>query len=227
MLLLFMISSVGNAQYLKTGLVKKDLSPHGKLKTSWYKIYWFYELNAGVRMLGSTSNHSSLGSGINANASMGYLFSEKFGLKGRIDYHSFRFTTGLSNPIAKGTAASISLEAMTNLLAFTSSQRFSSFRLNLHGGAGWTTYANHSFKQYRKEHGLSMDDPAINGNDDMGHIIFGLSPQYHFNGRVSINLDLTTFILVKQDFTFDNYNGIQHEGLGNLSALSFGITIRP
>jgi hypothetical protein len=72
-----------------------------------------------------------------------------------------------------------------------------------------------------------MDDPAINGNDDMGHIILGLSPQYHLNGRVSINLDLTTFILVKQDFTFDNYNGIQHEGLGNLSALSFGITIRP
>lgn len=227
LLLLFMISSVSNAQYIKPAYGKKDLSPHGELKTSWYNIYWFYELNAGARLMGSTSSQSTLGPGLNSNASLGYLFSEKFGLKGRADYHGFTFTPGLSEPTSKGTAISLSLEATANILAFTSAKKFSKFRLNLHGGLGWTTYSNPSFKEYRKENNISMEDPAIHGNDDMGHIIIGLTPQYHINGRVSINLDLSTFLLVKQDFTFDNYNGIQHEGLGNISSISLGLTFRP
>ncbi len=223
-------TSLVNAQYIRPEFKEKEISPHGPVETSWYNIYWFYDGNVGARILGASSEMANLGVGLNINAGIGHYFSERFGIKGRLDYHRFSFSPGLdSQPNAQGGAMSFSAEALTNVMHWINNKKFGKFRLALHGGLGYTSFNNRSFK----ENALSVnpnsfeDDPAIKGNDDMGHIIIGLTPQYHINGRCSVQLDFSSFVLVKQDFTFDNYNGVRHEGLGNISALSVGFTFRP
>ncbi len=231
--ILFFIStifsiSLANAQYIKPEYKANEVSPHGSIETSWYNLYWFYDVNVGTRLLGSTSNFTDLSAGLNMNAGIGYIFSEKFGLKGRIDHHRFSFTPGIEGAAnAKGGAFSLSFEGLTNILSYFQSNRFSNFRLNLHGGAGLTSYANRSYKEFRDELDKPFDDPAIDGNDDMGHIILGLTPQYHINGRCSIQLDFSSFFLIKQDYTFDRYNHEKQQGIGYISALSLGFTFRP
>lgn len=221
-------TEISNAQLVKPKYKSNDVSPYGAVETSWYNIYWFYDLNIGTRLLGSTSTDAQLGAGLNINGGIGYFFNERFGLKGRIDHHRFKFTPGIQDEsTAKGGAVSLSGEVLTNVLAWGNNNKFSRLRLTLHGGLGLTSYANSSFKDFREENNITFDDPAIKGNDDMGHIILGLTPQYHINGRCSINLDISTFFLVKQDFTFDRYNLEKQKGIGNISTISLGITFRP
>lgn len=230
LLLVIMISEHSNAQLVKPEYRKEKISPHGALETSWYNIYWFYEGNVGTRLMGATTDMVNLGAGLNINGGIGHYFSERFGLKGRMDYHRFTFTPGInSQPEANGGAMSFSLEALTNVINWFDRSKFGRVRLALHGGLGYTSFNNRSFKENALEANPEYfnDDPAIKGNDDMGHIIVGLTPQFHINGRCSIQLDFSSFFLVKQDFTFDNYNGQRHEGLGSISALSLGFTFRP
>lgn len=227
---LLIASTYVNAQYIKPEDKSQTISPHGPIQVSWYNIYTFYEGNLGVRILGSTTDLTTLGAGLNVNAGIGHYFSERFGLKARIDYHRFKFSPGIqSQPDAQGGAMSFSLEALTNVLNWVNNKKFSKFRLALHGGLGYTSFNNRSFKENALEIDPEYfnDDPAIKGNDDMGHIILGLTPQFHINGRSSIQLDFSSFLLVKQDFTFDNYNGKRHNGIGNISAISLGFTFRP
>jgi hypothetical protein len=208
---------------------KGSLSPYGKIKVNWYKLGWFADINAGVRMFGSTSGLADLGAGFSGNAGIGFLFSDRFGLKGRMDYNRYKFTPGIDGgPEARGTAMSFSLEATTDLIALIKGSRVRDWRLALHGGFGYTSYSNKSFKEDRTADNPDyFNDPVIKGNDDMGHAIIGITPQYHLSGRWSINLDFSTFFLFKQDFTLDNYNGQRHDGLGNISNLTLGVTFRP
>ena len=229
-LLLFfcILSTRSNAQLVKPEFGKKDLSPHGVIETSWYNIYWFYEGSVGARLLGSTSSGASLSTGLNLNAGAGYYFSERFGLKGRIDYHRFSFTPGMDGQkSAKGGAVSLSFEALSNVLHWFNPGKFGKWRLALHAGAGLTSYSNRAYKDYRNKMGLPLEDPAINGNDDMGHVLLGVTPQYHINGRCTISIDISTFILFKQDFTFDRYNEVRHKGVGDISTISLSLSFRP
>lgn len=94
----------------------------------------------------------------------------------------------------------------------------------MHLGLGITTFRNQSsIDNNQKE----IKDVLIKGNDDMGHIILGITPQYHLNSNWSLNLDFSSFLLLKQDFTFDNFKSERFNGVGHISALSLGITFRP
>jgi len=210
---------------------KAHLSPYGKIETNWYKIGWFADINGGTRLLGAVSDASSMGAGLNVNAGVGFFITDKIGIKGRIDYNRFSFTpnTVLNTYEARGGAMSFSLEATTDLLPFTSGSKIRDWRIELHGGFGYTSFANRALKDSRFDANPNAfaEDPAIKGNDDMGHMILGLTPQYHLNGRWSINLDFSSFFLFAQDYTFDNYNGKTFDGIGNISTLSLGVTFRP
>jgi hypothetical protein len=213
------------------GAAKADISPYGKIEVSWFKLGWFVDLNCGTRMLGATSSAAKLGLGFSANGGIGYFFSDRFGLKGRMDYNRYTFSPGIGlMPEARGVAMSFSIEALTDIIPLvTGKTKFRDWRIELHGGVGYTSFANKAFKADRLKTNSDyfQNDPAIKGNDDMGHVIIGLTPQYHINGRWSINLDFSSFFLFKQDFTLDNYNGERFNGVGNISNLTLGITFRP
>jgi hypothetical protein len=212
------------------GTVKGKITPYGSIETNWYKVGWFADLNGGIRLLGATSDAAKLGAGFSGNAGIGFLVSDRVGVKGRIDYNRFSFTPGIgAEPEATGGAMSFSLEAITDLIPLSTQQaKVRDWRVSLHGGFGYTSYNNRSFKENRLESNPDyFNDPIIKGNDDMGHMIIGITPQYHFNGRWSLNLDFSTFFLFKQDFTLDNYNGQRFDGIGNISNLTFGVTFRP
>lgn len=209
---------------------KAKFSTYGPIETSWYRLGWFVDGNLGIRMFGATSEAADLGLGLSGNAGLGYLFSDAFGLKGRIDYNRYTFTPGIGGEVeARGTAVSVSFEAFTEIIALTTkSRQLSDWRILLHGGIGYTTFANKSFKDDRLEQDPDyFQDPYIKGNDDMANIIVGVTPQYHISGRWSVNLDISSFFLIKQDFTLDNYNGERFNGIGNITNASIGLTFRP
>jgi hypothetical protein len=220
--------------------VKGKLSPYGKIEVGMFKLQWFADINGGMRMFGSTSSISDLGLGFSGNAGVGYFFSDRFGLKGRVDYSRFSFTPGVTIESTSGTliygeaeaqggAMSFSFEALTDLIPLlTKKTKVRNWRVILHGGLGYTSYNNKSYKEYQND--IDPDyfqDPVIKGNDDMGNIILGITPQYHISGRWSVNLDYSSFILLKQDFTLDNYNGVRSNGIGHISSVTLGLTFRP
>jgi hypothetical protein len=220
----------GRSSAQPRGASKASISPYGKIKTNWYKVGWFADINVGMRMLGATSAAADLGVGFSGNAGIGFLMSDRIGVKGRIDYNRFSFSPGIgAAPEAGGGAMSFSLEAVTDLIPLsTQKTKIRKWRIALHGGFGYTSYNNKSFKEDRLAQDSDyFNDPVIKGNDDMGHMILGITPQYHFDGNWSINLDFSSFFLFKQDFTFDNYNGERFNGIGNISNLTFGVTFRP
>ena len=212
----------------------------------WYKKGWFIDAQSGVRILGSTSAGASLSPGLNVNGAIGYRFSERFALKGRLGYNSFGFEPASVSPDwamvgavdtyeSRGTSVSTSFEAMINLI--TVKNRVSNrslkgnraYKLDIHAGIGWTSYANSPFKTYVTDvwgDDAFRLDPLVRGNDDMGHVIVGLTNSYDLNSRISLNLDASGFILIAQDYTFDSYNVVKHEGIGFISTISFGLTYR-
>lgn len=207
---------------------QNNIQVYSKAEAQFYKVHWFADLNVGTRMFGATSSQADLGLGLNVNAGLGYLFTERFGIKGRLDFNSFEFTPGIGDD-AKATASaySISLEALTDLIALIegTTSYAQDWKVIIHGGLGFSAYSGKDFKEnYLDE---EFQDDYRKGNDNMGHIILGITPQYHLSTKWSLNLDFSTFLLIKQDFTFDNFNGERFNGLGNISAVSLGLTFRP
>jgi hypothetical protein len=220
------------------GNFKKEVYPY------WYKKGWFIDAQGGMRILGATTADASLAPGFSINAGLGYRFSDRFALKGRIDYNDFGFEPTTAEPTysgvtgsyeARGTGLSASFEAMINLITVRNKvangtlKGNKAYKLDFHGGIGYTTFANRAFKDFFTDN-FGSDffslDPLIRGNDDMGHVILGLTNSYDFNSRVSVNLDYSAFILIAQDYTFDSYNLVEHDGVGFISTISLGLTYR-
>ncbi len=220
LILLFLICFTSSPLFSQRGLLSRQARMN--------KTHWFADINAGIRMFGDTSPEAELENGINLNVGVGYLFSERFGIKGRFDYNSFKMSPGLGDATyTTGNAYSLSLELMTDIISFVrrSRSRASDWRIMLHGGLGLTTYGNKDFKLNHEIENPGTD-PLFSGNDDMINIILGITPQYHISNWLSVNLDFSTFLLLEQDFTFDNYNYVRTDGFGNISALSLGLTFR-
>lgn len=207
---------------------KKYTPPINEIVAVWYKLGWFLDANVGTRLSGATSSNVNLSPGLNTNLSIGYLFSEKFGIKGRYDFNSFKLTPGFNGQSESiGRMHSFSLEACTDLITLISGDKIRNWRFVLHGGAGLSSYGNVDFRKFREEEIAPWEDPFIKGYDDMGHFIFGVTPQYHISGRWSLNLDLSTFMLIKQSRTFDHFSKERVTCLGNVTTLSLGLTFRP
>lgn len=205
---------------------QSKLSPYGPIETSWYKLGWFLEGNFGTRLLGATSESVDMSPGFNTNLSLGIFTSDRLGFKGRYDFNTFKFTPGFNNQDNSiGRMHSVSFEVLTDILPLVGVTKFRDWRIILHGGAGLSTYRNVDYADYREEI-WSWDDPGIKGNDDMIHAIVGITPQYHINGRWSLNLDISSFFLFKQDLTFDRFSIEPKTGVGNIMTASLGATLR-
>lgn len=207
---------------------KKEISPFGPVQSQWYKLQWFYDLNVGGRFLGPSSDAVNLKPGLSFNAGMGYMFKDIFGIKGRIDYHRFTVTPGFINDaVNKAGSVSLSAELVSDLVPLFDDKEYHSFRLGVHAGLGITSAFNPEYKDYRENDlGKPWEDPFIKGNDDMVHIIAGFTPQYHINGRWSLNLDISSYFQFIGDYTIDQFN----KEIQNRSAListSIGLTFRP
>jgi len=201
--------------------------PKNKIVAVWYKHWWFVDANVGTRLLGATSSNINLSAGLNTNISIGYLFSEKFGIKGRYDLNTFKFSPGFNGQSESiGRMHSLSIEACTDLITLIKGDKIRNWRFTMHGGLGLSSYGNIDYRKFRKEI-TPWEDPLFKGNDDMGHVILGVTPQYHISGRWSLNLDLSTFILIKQSNTFDRFSNKKVNGLGNVTTVSLGLTFRP
>lgn len=197
----------------------------GKLHMLWYRQGWFIDGNAGVRFLGKTSDAADMKIGPTFNAGLGYLVNEKFGLKGRIDYNKIVTTSATQEDIQNSFA--LSLEGVVKLIQVFGEERPRDFALILHGGAGLTAMFNPELREaVENDPNREFNDPGIKGTDDMFHVVIGITPQYHFNSKVSLNLDVSQFIQFKQFRTYDFSNAVKADGPTGLLGVSLGLTIR-
>jgi hypothetical protein len=218
LLLITLIATTASAQ-MRPG------STIGKLRIRWYKTGWFLDANAGIRLLGQSSDIATMNIGPSFNAGIGYFFNDKIALKGRIDYN--QFATAYGNVLDKSASLSASAEVMVRLLQVFANKRSRHFSLNLHAGVGLTSLRNPSYIDFREDLGPEYDDHFIKNQDDMGHIIVGLTPQYHFNSRLSINLDISHFTQFKQNTTYDTHNAVKANNVTGIISTSIGLTFRP
>lgn len=202
-----------------------SMSNPGELKVNWYKKEWFFDANAGTRFIGQTSDLAEMGAGLSVNAGVGYFFNSKFALKGRLDYNQFSATYG--NKTDRSGSVAGSAEAMVRLLQVFAPKRSRKFSLNLHAGAGLTALRNPSYKEMIDNKPESEYKGKLFPADNMGHIIVGLTPQYHFNSRLSINLDVSHFTQFMQHATYDKHNQVDPKAVTGLVTTTIGLTFRP
>lgn len=197
----------------------------GSLKINWHKTGWFMDANAGIRLLGETSNFATTDLAWSGNAGLGYFFNEKVAIKGRLDYNQFNASYNGSNIIDRSGQAAASLEGVFRLLQIISPKRSRNFALNFHAGAGLTALLNPSLRDAVEAKGGEYKGKLFNA-DNMGHIIVGLTPQYHLNSRLSINLDVSQFTQFKQNNTYDSHNGVKSKDVTGFVSVSAGLTLR-
>lgn len=196
----------------------------GKLNMLWYRQGWFIDGNAGVRLLGKTSDAADMKIGPTFNAGLGYLINEKFGLKGRVDYNKIVTTSSMQEDVQNSFA--LSLEGVVKLIQVFGEERPRDFALILHGGAGITAMFNPEWRDNQRDANIPFEGPGLKGTDDMFHVVIGITPQYHFNSKVSLNLDVSQFIQFKQNRTYDFSNATPADGPTGLLGVSLGLTIR-
>jgi OOP family OmpA-OmpF porin len=181
------------------------------------------DLNVGGRFGGAVSDSiyggekAKVSQGIHVNGGVRYQLSKLISLRGGISYDGFKTTWG-TLPDDKSELISGSLEAIVNLKSF----QYSDFGLAFHGGFGLSTLSNSKFKE-----GKEFSDPAIKGNDDMINIVLGLTPQFKLNDKISINLDLSTKLLLKTSLYVNaGQDSRVNDKMGNIFNVAVGATYK-
>lgn len=192
---------------------------------NWFKTGLFIDINGGGRFLGETSSIASMSAGPSFNAGLGYFFNDKIAIKGRLDYNQFKAT--YNGVIDKSYSVGASAEVVARLLQVFAETKSRSFSLNMHLGAGLTTLRNPSYIDFRKETGIPDSEKFITNQDDMGHIIVGLTPQFHISPKWSINLDVSHFSQFNQGVTYDTDNLIPSKKVTGIISTTVGLTFRP
>jgi hypothetical protein len=99
--------------------------------------------------------------------------------------------------------------------------------LNFHAGLGLSTMSNSNVKKFNTDNNITPSDPGLKGNDDMVNIVFGLTPQYKLNDKISINLDLSTKLLVKQSlYVNPGQDSRLNDKMGNIFNVAVGATYK-
>ena len=196
------------------------------------------DLNVGGRFAGALSDQyyktdplkvdsaqAKLSLGIHVDGGVRYQLDSLFSIRGGISYDGFKTTvTRVPNDtVDNSSLVSVSIEAVINLKRL----KFMSFLpekmgLNFHGGFGLSTMSNPSFKE-----GREFSDPGMKGNDDMINMVFGLTPQYMLNDKISINLDLSTKLLLKQSLYVNATQDARlNNKMGNIFNVAVGATYK-
>lgn len=137
-----------------------------------------------------------------------YMLDDTWGIK--LDYGQDKFRTQ-KTPVEKGIDASrISIQAVTSLTNLIDSRSYfysRTFNLLGHVGAGYSMQK-------------SVTIPA-GGTDEIGHIIFGINPQFSITDNLAVGLDATGIIHLSQHYWFDgNYTYTSPEFKGSPNGTS-------
>jgi len=186
----------------------------------------YFDLNLGTRVGGTTSDSSSLGAGLHIEGGVGYELNELYALKGDLGFDTYNAKDAAGTTEDKSLGIRGSLQGVVNVsdLAGFGTETFG---LKFHGGFGFYTNSNPSFKDSYTTNGGSFSDPCFKGNDDMINFIFGLNPQYHLTEQLSVNADLSLILLASQSNYIDrSTNNTVNKGMGNIFNASVGISFR-
>lgn len=137
-----------------------------------------------------------------------YMFGDTWGLK--LDYGMDKFRTQ-KTPVEKGINVSrISIQAACNLTNLIDSRSYfysRNFNLLSHAGVGYSMQK-------------SVTIPK-GGTDEIGHIIFGINPQFSITDNLAVGLDATGIVHLSQHYWFDgNYTYTSPEFKGSPNGTS-------
>lgn len=197
------------------------------IKADWYRSPWTIGGHGGVRALGLVGDGVENGLGLAFNGGIGYSFTDAFSAKGRFDFYNHKLTPGFGTlEETKANSAALSLTLNMNLVTLLNKARRSDWVLDLYAGSGLTTSWNPDRKELGNNNG-GFEDPGLKGNDDMGHIIFGLNPQYYVTSRFALSLDVSYFHLIAQSNTYDYRERVEDGQAGNALTIGLGFIWRP
>ena len=193
------------------------------------------DVNVGGLFGGSVSDDTltnfKVSPGIHADGGVRYQLNELISIRGGISYDGFKTTgdvTSDSTSTDNSSLISGSIEAVVNLKKL----KFMSFipekiGLNFHAGFGLSTLFNTNFTDAAEKAGIEFSDPGLKGNDDMINIVLGLTPQFKLNDKISINLDLSTKLLVKQSlYVNPGQDSRVNDKMGNIFNVAVGATYK-
>ena len=186
----------------------------------------YFDLNVGSRFGGSTSDSSSLGAGLHLDGGVGYELNELYAIKADLGFDTYTAKNDSKTTEDRSLGIRGSLQGVVNVsdLAGFGTETFG---LKFHGGFGFYTNSNPSFKDAYKASGVEFEDPGFKGNDDMINFIFGLNPQYHLSEKLSVNADLSLVLLAMQSGTVDKtFNTATDRSMGSIFNASVGISFR-
>jgi hypothetical protein len=137
-----------------------------------------------------------------------YMFGDTWGLK--LDYGMDKFRTQ-TTPKEMGIDVSrISVQAVCNLTNLLDNRSYfynESFNILTHAGAG-----------YSMQKSVTIPEGGV---DEIGHIIFGINPQYSITEDLAVGLDLTGIVHLSQHYWFDGrytYDDPVYKGTPNATS---------
>ncbi len=195
------------------------------------------DVNVGGRFGGAVADsvpNYKVSPGIHADGGVRYQLNELLSIRGGLSYDGFKTSRDKLNDLDtanledNSSLISGSIEAVVNLKKL----KFMSFipekiGLNFHAGLGLSTMSNSNVKKFNTDNNITPSDPGLKGNDDMVNIVFGLTPQYKLNDKISINLDLSTKLLVKQSlYVNPGQDSRVNDKMGNIFNVAVGATYK-
>ena len=185
-------------------------------------------------VISDTLTNYKVSPGIHADGGVRYQLNELLSIRGGLSYDGFKTSRDKLNDLDtanledNSSLISGSIEAVVNLKKL----KFMSFipekmGLNFHAGLGLSTMSNSNVKKFNTDNNITPSDPGLKGNDDMINIVFGLTPQYKLNDKISINLDLSTKLLVKQSlYVNPGQDSRVNDKMGNIFNVAVGATYK-
>ena len=195
------------------------------------------DVNVGGRFGGAVADsvpNYKVSPGIHADGGVRYQLNELLSIRGGLSYDGFKTSRDKLNDLDtanledNSSLISGSIEAVVNLKKL----KFMSFipekiGLNFHAGFGLSTLFNTNFTDAAEKAGIKFSDPGLKGNDDMINIVLGLTPQFKLNDKISINLDLSTKLLVKQSlYVNPGQDSRVNDKMGNIFNVAVGATYK-
>jgi hypothetical protein len=182
--------------------------------------------NFGSRLFGRVSDSTNQLPDLALQGGIGYLW-DKIGIMGRVDYYNHFLIPGYNGGSETHTRSfGVSLLGNFQLISIFAEGADTDWRIDAYLGGGLTSSWNRDMQNFVNYKGGEFNDPFIPGYDDMGHIIVGFTPKYYFNECFALSLDVSTFMLFSQDFTYDYTKRITGEGLGGIMTISMGLVFR-
>lgn len=187
----------------------------------------FLDFGIGTRFGGVTTESTVLQTGLAIDGGLGYMFNNKFGVRGGLTFANFN-AVDVNNEAVSDRAATIQA-SLQGILSISQLANFGTekFDLNFHAGFGFGTVFNPDFKEDYVEMYGEFDDPMFKGNDDVVNVVFGLTPRFPINEKLTVMVDVSHYLLLNQDHFVDRrYSNAQLEnGTTGFTTTTVGLSL--